>query len=209
MIHDKDLIHGNLHSGNILMKKINNHTVLVYVIKWFIGDLGISIPANITSLNNEIYGVIPYIAPEIFKGGPYSKASDIYSLGMIMWEFTTGRKPFANVEHDVDLIRKIVDGKRPVITKNTPKFLANLLERCWDTDPSKRPSILEIINDTDIVELKEGLNQSEIERIEKHVSLRSKKEPHPKAIFTSRSLSSLISEFKSSLTISSNIKQGM
>ena len=43
---------------------------------WCIGDLGLSQPANNTS-NNEIYGVIPYIASEIFKGTAFSKESDI------------------------------------------------------------------------------------------------------------------------------------
>jgi len=43
----------------------------------------LSQPANNTSLNDEIHGVIPYIAPEIFKGAPFSKESDIYSMGMI------------------------------------------------------------------------------------------------------------------------------
>ncbi|GBC19351.2 kinase-like domain-containing protein [Rhizophagus irregularis DAOM 181602=DAOM 197198] len=37
-------------------------------------------------------------APEIFQGGVFSKESDIYSLGMVMWELTTGRKPFFNIE---------------------------------------------------------------------------------------------------------------
>jgi serine/threonine protein kinase len=57
--------------------------------------------------------VIPYIAPEIFKGSAFSKESDIYCMGMIMWELTTGCKPFANVEHDIKLIYKILDGERP------------------------------------------------------------------------------------------------
>src|SRR2546430_4776080 len=110
---------------------------------WYIGDLGLSQPANNTS-NNEIYGVIPYIAPEIFKGAAFSKESDIYSMGMIMWELTTGCKPFANVEHDTDLIYEIIDGKRPEITSDTPECFANLMKRCWDSDSLKRPSILEI-----------------------------------------------------------------
>ncbi|POG66067.1 hypothetical protein GLOIN_2v1661135, partial [Rhizophagus irregularis DAOM 181602=DAOM 197198] len=38
---------------------------------------------------NEIYGVLPYMAPEILRKKPYSSASDIYSLSMIMWEFTS------------------------------------------------------------------------------------------------------------------------
>ncbi len=85
--------------------------------------------------------MIPYIAPEIFNGEPFSQASDIYSIGMIMWELTTGCKPFANVEHDHKLIYEIIDGKRPEITKDTPVCFANLMKRCWDPDPSKRPSI--------------------------------------------------------------------
>ena len=38
------------------------------------------------------------LAPKIFKDAKFSKGSDIYSLGMIMWELTTGCKPFANVK---------------------------------------------------------------------------------------------------------------
>ena len=88
--------------------------------------------------------MIPYIAPEIFKGAAFSKESDIYSMGMIMWELTTGCKPFANVEHDTDLIYEIIDGKRPEITSDTPNCFTNLMKRCWDSDPLRRPSIAEI-----------------------------------------------------------------
>ncbi|PKC05986.1 kinase-like protein [Rhizophagus irregularis] len=112
---------------------------------WLICDLGLSLPANYSLLNNEVYGVTPYIAPEIFKGGAFSKESDVYSIGMIMWELTTGCKPFAHIDHDVDLIYKIIDGKQPEITKDTPECFANLMKRCWDSNPSKRPLITEII----------------------------------------------------------------
>jgi hypothetical protein len=65
-------------------------------------------------------------------------------MGMIMWELTTGCKPFANVEHDNQLIYKILDGLRPQITEDTPECYANLMKSCWDSDPKKRPSIAEI-----------------------------------------------------------------
>ena len=136
-IHNENFIHRDFHSGNILSLR-NNHN------KWVIGDLGLSQPTN--SSNNEIYGVIPYIAPEIFKGVGFSKKSDIYSMGMIMWELTTGREPFANnVEHNIDLIYNIINGQRPEITNDTPKCFVNLMERCWDSDISKRPSAEEIL----------------------------------------------------------------
>ena len=61
-------------------------------------------------------------------------------MGMIMWELTTGCKPFANVDHDTNLIYKIIDGERPKITDDTPEDFVNLMKKCWNTDPKKRPS---------------------------------------------------------------------
>ncbi|GBB92249.1 hypothetical protein RclHR1_01990021 [Rhizophagus clarus] len=137
IIHKINFIHRDLHSGNILLTAQDS---------WKIGDFGLSQPAYNTTINNEIYGVIPYIAPEIFHGAKFSKASDIYSLGMIMWELTSGCKPFADVEHDISLICKIIDGKRPEITNDTPECFANLMKRCWDPNPSKRPYTSEILD---------------------------------------------------------------
>ncbi|PKK76138.1 kinase-like protein, partial [Rhizophagus irregularis] len=135
VIHKKNFIHRDFHSGNILSTSYQS---------WRICDLGLSQPSNSTLSKNEIYGVIPYIAPEIFKGSAFSKESDIYSMGMIMWELTTGCKPFANIDHDVNLIYKIIDGKQPKITNDTPECISNLMKRCWNPDPSKRPRITEI-----------------------------------------------------------------
>ncbi|RIA90663.1 kinase-like domain-containing protein, partial [Glomus cerebriforme] len=130
-IHDVNFIHRDFHSGNILFDYKNGGITYerIYVKhQWKIGDLGLSQPANNTSSNNEIYGVIPYIAPEIFKGSAFSKESDVYCMGMIMWELTTGCKPFANVKHDIHLILKILDGERPKITEDTPECYADLMK---------------------------------------------------------------------------------
>ncbi|CAB4444235.1 unnamed protein product [Rhizophagus irregularis] len=48
----------------------------------------------------SIYGVMPYVAPEVLKGNPYTQAADIYSFGMIMYVIATGNQPFANCAHD-------------------------------------------------------------------------------------------------------------
>ncbi|UZO06605.1 uncharacterized protein OCT59_026919 [Rhizophagus irregularis] len=74
-IHNANFIHRDVHSENILVDLPSK-----YYVNCKIGDLGLSRPANDTSSDNEIYGVIPYIAPEIFKGSAFSKESDIYSL---------------------------------------------------------------------------------------------------------------------------------
>ncbi|CAB5367532.1 unnamed protein product [Rhizophagus irregularis] len=74
-IHKADYIHRDFHSGNILydLSSIKRH-------QWLIGDLGLSQPADNTSSNNEIYGVIPYVAPEIFRGSAFSKETDVYCM---------------------------------------------------------------------------------------------------------------------------------
>ncbi|GBB98720.1 hypothetical protein RclHR1_00330047 [Rhizophagus clarus] len=217
-IHKSDYIHRDFHSGNILYDLLHNSSKFKERHQWLIGDLGLSQPANDTS-NNEIYGVIPYIAPEIFKGSSFSKESDVYSMGMIMWELTTGCKPFANVEHDINLILRILDGERPEITEDTPGCYADLMKSCWDPDPKQRPSAKMIRNtfgswsfrnkNNDIFDNAE-LKRNELLKSEK-LGPEFAKKPHPKAIYTSRSLSPFISKcssINSSLSISSCIKQG-
>ncbi|GET53111.1 kinase-like domain-containing protein [Rhizophagus irregularis DAOM 181602=DAOM 197198] len=86
------------------------------------GDLGISRSATESNNDNEKYGIIPYMAPEIFQGQKYTEASDIYSFGMIMWEFMTGRRPFWDEIHDIELIIKICDAKRPTTINVTLKI---------------------------------------------------------------------------------------
>ncbi len=74
-MHKCNLIHGDFHSGNLLLW---NQKLM------YISDLGLSKPADKPSETNEIYGVLPYIAPEFLHGKLYTKAADIYSFGIIM-----------------------------------------------------------------------------------------------------------------------------
>src|SRR5207237_2259219 len=130
-------IHRDLHSGNIIAYNKN---------EFVIEDLGLSQQFIEKDDPNEIYGVIPYLAPEILSGGSYTKESDIYSFGMIMWEFTTGKKPFHDRSHDEYLMMDILKGERPQITNDTPKFYAKLMKKCWDHNPENRPTTKEIWN---------------------------------------------------------------
>jgi serine/threonine protein kinase len=174
------------------------------------------------------------LAPEIFNGNSFSKESDIYSLGMIMWELTSGCKPFADFNHDTNLIYKIIDGKRPEITNDTPEYFSDLIKKCWDPNPSKRPHIREIrktislwlymiknilyplINQAEKIEFIDKLNQAEKIRLElikaNKLGPKFTAKPHIGAIYTSRPLNSLISKsttINPSLSISFNTKQGI
>ena len=212
-IHEKDFIHRDFHSGNILIEIVGN------IDQYLVGDLGLSQPANSTLSTNEIYGVIPYIAPEIFKGAKFSKASDVYSMSMVMWELTTGCKPFANIENDANLIYKIIDGERPEITNDTPEDFANLMKKCWNSNPKKRPSAKEIckrlnlwLNSIENDSIGQ-FNQAEEIRLElvksKILGPGFNEKPHSKAIYTSRPLNSLISSVNSSSMIPFNAEQSM
>src|ERR1043165_204486 len=135
-IHQQKLVHCDFHHGNILLKNI----ILV------ISDLGLCKPIeNFKSFKkDDIYGVLPFVAPEVLRGKPYDLASDIYSFSMIMWEFTSGIPPFNNRAHDLQLSISICKGERPEIIENTPQCYTELMKKCWDEDPLKRPSALEI-----------------------------------------------------------------
>ncbi len=136
-IHQQKLVHCDFHHGNILNQRY----------RLSISDLGLCKPIKYfesTSKKNDIYGVLPFVAPEILRGKPYTPASDIYSFSMIMWEFTSGFPPFDDIEHGFQLSLNICKGERPKIIENTPQCYIDLMKKCWNEDPLKRPDAFEI-----------------------------------------------------------------
>src|SRR5581483_2959867 len=130
LIHGENAIHRDLHSGNILFHQINQN--------FRISDLGFCGPAD--KPLNSIYGNLPYIAPEVIIGKETTKASDIYSFGILMWEISSGQPPFVDYEHDYELAMKMVNGMRPKIVPGILLEYRELMEQCWDANPTKRPN---------------------------------------------------------------------
>jgi serine/threonine protein kinase len=190
-IHEKELIHRDLHIGNILKRKFNIA----------ITDMGLCKPANyITTKNakNYIYGVLPYVAPEILRGQNYTRAADIYSFGIVMYEVISGLPPYYHLSHDKNLAIKICHGLRPRFNIKVPQLIVYLIKRCLDANPFNRPISREI-KDTflkwqnESAELQAQIKETEINKNSSNSSISSTSlglsyESHLGAIYTSRLL---------------------
>ena len=82
-IHSLEFIHRNLHSGNILQTEKGTPKISDLTLSKYVDD----------NKNRQIYGVLPYVAPEILRGEEFSFSADVYSFSMIMWEVASGIPP--------------------------------------------------------------------------------------------------------------------
>ena len=136
-IHDNKLIHHDFHCGNIL----NGYKTLIT-------DLGLCQPANVKTSQNEnkkIYGVLPYVAPEVLRGKEYTQASDIYGFGIIAYEVCTGLPPYHDIAHEEPLAIRICQGLRPKSNYKIPQLILDIIKQCWDADPLKADELKKVI----------------------------------------------------------------
>lgn len=145
-IHEQGLMHRDLHSGNILGEESENYDRADHV---YITDLGLCKPVNEINQEEKIFGALPYVAPEVLQGHPYTQASDIYSFGIVAYELLTSLPPYYDRRvHDVNQLGvAICQGLRPQFNIKIPSLLADLINRCWDVNPDKRPTANEIERD--------------------------------------------------------------
>ncbi|GBC18495.1 kinase-like domain-containing protein [Rhizophagus irregularis DAOM 181602=DAOM 197198] len=137
-IHEKGLIHRDFHCGNMLQN--DGYT--------YITDLGLSQPANVLKSSQDeykkVYGVLPYVAPEVLRGKEYTQESDIYAFGIIAYEVCTGLPPYHDIAHDEFLAISICQGLRPKSNYKIPQLILDKIEQCWNSDPLKRPKAQEL-----------------------------------------------------------------
>ncbi len=201
-IHAKKLIHRDLHIGNILSFSDSNNGYIM------ITDMGLCRPVDYKLENtnkNKIYGVLPYIAPEILRGQNYTKAADVYSFGIIMYEAFSGLPPYHDVSHDKNLAMKICLGFRPRFNIKVPQLIVHLIKRCLDANPLNRPTAKEVFDiiypwywdfdkPNEQIELKKQIKEAEeinnlsTNSIISSTSLALSYETHSEAIYTSRLL---------------------
>ncbi|RIB00158.1 kinase-like domain-containing protein [Gigaspora rosea] len=133
-IHDTGYIHADFHSGNILQHKGLNENMESYI-----SDMGLSKKYNESDSEGCIYGVMPYVAPEVLSGQKFTLDADIYGFGVIMSEISTGQRPFDGYQFNEDLAVKICIGLRPEFAPGTPECYIKLAKQCMNSDPKDRP----------------------------------------------------------------------
>ncbi|GBB87149.1 hypothetical protein RclHR1_01360020 [Rhizophagus clarus] len=144
-IHRKNYLHKDFHSGNILNKIFSSE-----IVRSVVSDFGLCCPAGQSSEDKKLHGVLPFMAPEVLRGGEFTKAADVYGFGMLMLEIISGKVPFADRDYDLVLALDICKGERPPIPEYTPKPYADLMKRCWDPIPSNRPTARELQNQINV-----------------------------------------------------------
>jgi serine/threonine protein kinase len=92
-----------------------------------LADFGLSKKiAEASSNASKIIGVVPYIDPKSFNNQKQNyklnKKSDVYSVGVLLWQISSGYEPFKNEGFDYDacLMLNILNGKREEMTNGTP-----------------------------------------------------------------------------------------
>jgi tRNA A-37 threonylcarbamoyl transferase component Bud32 len=131
--HDRGVIHRDLKPQNIMINKRGEVVIM---------DFGLAAIANELSGAEVRNGTPAYMSPEQIKGTGVSAKSDLYSLGLVLYELFTGKRPF-----DAQSLQRLIDMQEALqltsmtsVAADIDPAVEKIVRRCLDPDPAKRPS---------------------------------------------------------------------
>ena len=131
--HDRGVIHRDLKPQNIMMNKRGEVVIM---------DFGLAAIASQLSGAEVRNGTPAYMSPEQLKGSEVTAKSDLYALGLVLYEIFTGRKPFdaKNVRQLLELQESTHLPSMTSAAADIDPMVEKAIRRCLDPDPAKRPS---------------------------------------------------------------------
>ncbi|XP_059351844.1 mitogen-activated protein kinase kinase kinase 11-like isoform X2 [Daphnia carinata] len=137
------LIHRDLKSSNVLIAEpIENEDLQFKTLK--ITDFGLAREAYKTTRMSAA-GTYAWMAPEVIKSSTFSKASDVWSYGIVLWEILTGETPYKGIDALAVAYGVAVKKLTLPIPTTCPAPWKNLMQMCWEPEAHDRPSFEKIL----------------------------------------------------------------
>jgi serine/threonine protein kinase len=142
-----------VHSRNLMHRELKTRIVFFdeeHQIK--LGGFGRSKFDDSDSLQQTMFGkgTSLYQAPEMWEE-EYNASVDVYAFAMILFRVATGHSPFPEMRRKQGMARmsRVMDGDRAKIDDNVAALTRDLIESCWDHNPSARPTFVQIMETLD------------------------------------------------------------
>ncbi|KAE8585605.1 hypothetical protein XENTR_v10021372 [Xenopus tropicalis] len=144
------IIHRDLKSSNILiLEKVEHDDLFNKTLK--ITDFGLAREWQKTTKMSAA-GTYAWMAPEVIRLSLFSKSSDVWSFGVLLWELLTGEVPYREIDALAVAYGVAMNKLTLPIPSTCPEPFVRILEACWDPDPHSRPSFSCILEQLTTIE---------------------------------------------------------